>query len=483
MNPFESVRPGHLVAGEWQRTGPLEESFDPSTDRVLGSYHSADPGVADTAIAAAADAFASAATARWRTDPEPRAQVLWGMADALLRDQEILATALALENGKTIASAKAEVSRSAGKLRHAAGLTLTDLGRSAVSPAGELSVLLKEPIGVVGIITPWNSPIILAVRSLAAAFAAGCAVVLKMPAQTALTGALLAQTLASVPGIPRGVLNVVTESGSDLARSLVEDRRVAAVSYTGSTEVGTRIMAAVAPSLTRVVLELGGKTPVLLLSDADVDTAVPSLVDAATRFAGQFCMAGTRLIVDAKIADEVTTKLARALSAVRIGPGIDPQVQMGPLIDHDAVRRVDALVTDAVRDDGAEVVVRGGPTTGPGSFYGAALVRVPEPGSTLTQTEIFGPVVTVEVVDGDESAIARANDTPYGLAASVWTADDARAQRVSSAISAGTVWINTWGRVVERFEEGGHKLSGLGRLGGVSGIAEFQLTKHVMRSA
>ena len=483
MNPFDRVPVGHLIAGEWLSAGPIDESFNPSNDRALGSFHSADRAVADAAIAAAADAFASAATARWRTDPELRARVLWSMADALHRDQEVLATALALENGKTIASATAEVARSAGKLRHAAGLALTDMGRSAVSPQGELSVLLKEPIGVAGIITPWNSPVILAVRSLAAALAAGCVVVMKMPAQTALTGALLARTLSSVPDLPAGVLNVVTESGSDLARSLVVDPRVAAVSYTGSTAVGTSIMAAAAPTLTHLVLELGGKTPVLLLSDADVDAAVPVLVDAATRFAGQFCMAGTRLIVHEGVVDELTAKLTIALSAVRMGPGIDPSSQMGPLIDHAAVSRVGELVAAAERDDGVEVVVRGGPTEGVGSFYGAALVRIPAAGSALTQTEIFGPVMTIEVVDSDESAVERANDTPFGLAASVWTFDDARAQRVSSAINAGTIWVNTWGRVLERFEEGGHKLSGLGRLGGVSGIAEFQLTKHVMRRA
>jgi acyl-CoA reductase-like NAD-dependent aldehyde dehydrogenase len=480
MNPFDGGPRGHLIAGEWYPAGPLEESVNPSTDQVLGVFHSADRTVAAAAIEVAADAFTSAATSRWRADPELRARVLWSMADALLRDQTILATALALENGKTVGSANAEVARSAGKLRHAAGLALTDMGRAAVSPAGELSVLLKEPIGVAGIITPWNSPIILAIRSLAATLAAGCAVVMKMPAQTALTNALLARTLASVPDIPRGVLNIVTESGSELARSLVEDPRVAAVSYTGSTAVGTRIMAAAAPTLTRLVLELGGKTPVLVLPDADIEAAVPILVDAATRFAGQFCMAGTRLIVHENIADELITRLASALSAVRIGPAIDPAVQMGPLIDHGAVERVDALVDDAHRE-GAEAVLRGGPTQGPGSFYRPALIRVSGEGSTLTQTEIFGPVVTVEIVDSDESAIELANDSPFGLAAAVWTTDDARAQWVSSAIKAGTIWLNTWGRVVERFEEGGYRLSGLGRLGGLSGIAEFQLTKHIMR--
>ncbi|MGO2112158.1 MAG: aldehyde dehydrogenase family protein, partial [Pseudoclavibacter sp.] len=163
--------------------------------------------------------------------------------------------------------------------------------------------------------------------------------------------------------------------------------------------------------------------------------------------------------------------------------GIDPNSRMGPLIDHAAVGRVDGLVSTAIDDEGVDAVVRGGSTDAAGSFYAASLLEIPVTGSTLTQTEIFGPVVTIESIDSDESAVERANDTPYGLAAVVWTSDDARAQRVSSAIRAGTIWINTWGRVVERFEEGGHKLSGIGRLGGMGGIAEFQLTKHIMRSA
>jgi len=302
--------------------------------------------------------------------------------------------------------------------------------------------------------------------------------VVKMPAQTALTNALLAKIFASVQTLPSGVVNIFTESEDAGARELVASPKVAVVSYTGSTAVGAKIMSAAGAQLKRVSLELGGKTPMLLFRDADLDVAVPTLTAAVTTFAGQFCMTGSRILVDAPIIEEVRDRLAASLQAVKEGPGIDPTTQMGPMIDHASVDRLDNIV----KASDADVIVEGGPTGGPGSFYRPALLGVQNLTSPLIQQELFGPVATFEVFDGEAEAIERANATEYGLAASVWTADGARSLRVSKAIEAGTVWTNAWAQIFDQFEEGGFKKSGLGRLNGPGGLAEFQEVKHIFRT-
>lgn len=467
----------HLIAGEWVEDGPIRKSNNPATDVALGTYYDGGLTVAQAAIDAAEHAFAHSG---WRTDRELRSRVLWDLAEAVELNLERLATAITLENGKAFAQAQFELSIAAPKLRYYAGLALTDLGTAAVSKTGGVSMLLKEPIGVAGIIVPWNSPVILAIRSLAPALAAGCTAVVKMPAQTALTGALLAEVLDGVASLPPGVVNLFTESGDVGAKELVSSAKVGVVSYTGSTAVGSRIMAAAAPQLKRVSLELGGKTPMIVFDDTDPATVVPVLTAAVATFGGQFCMTGSRVLVQRGVADVVREGLAQSLKGLRLGPGIDPSTELGPLIDHGAVTRIDNVVTGA---DDAEMILRGGPTDGPGSFYRPAILGVEDLQSPLIQEELFGPVCTFEVFDTEEEAVERANATKYGLSASVWTNDGARSLRTSAAIQAGTVWTNDWAQIFDQFEEGGYKASGLGRLNGPGGLAEFQEVKHVYRSA
>ncbi|QJU55670.1 aldehyde dehydrogenase family protein [Herbiconiux sp. KACC 21604] len=474
LNPFTAEPARQYIDGEWREIGPLEESLNPATDETLGQFHDGGLDAANEAIAAAHTAFT---TTSWRTDREQRARALWDLSLTLERNLDRIARAITLENGKPLAQAQFELSIAAPKLRYFAGQALTDLGTAAETPSG-FSILSREPIGVAGVIVPWNSPGILSIRSIAPALAAGCTVAVKMPAQTALTNALIAGLFAETASLPAGVVNFFTESGDEGAKALVADRRVGVISYTGSSAVGARIMAAAAPQLKRVSLELGGKTPMIVFDDADFDAVVPTLTAAVTTFAGQFCMTGSRVLAHSSVADELRERLATSLRSVQVGPGIDPDTQMGPLIDHASVDRVSRMVGES----GGEVILAGGPTEGRGAFYRPALIGVTDLDSRLVQDEVFGPVATFETFDSDEEAVFRANATDYGLAASVWTRDGARSLRVSQAIEAGTVWTNAWAQIFDQFEEGGYKKSGLGRLNGPGGLAEFQEVKHIYRS-
>lgn len=474
-SPFSTEITAHLIGGAWMASGEVRESTDPATGEALGRYHDAGLDVATAAITAARTTFVDTA---WRHDRELRAKVLWDLADAVENNLDDLALAITLENGKPLAQSQFELSIAAPKLRYFAGLALTDLGSAATVYNGATSMLLHEPLGVAGIIVPWNSPGILTIRSLAPALAAGCTTAIKMPAQTALTNALLAKVFASVPSLPPGVINVFTESGDAGAKELVSSPDVAVISYTGSTAVGARIASAAGAALKKVSLELGGKTPMIVFDDADLDVVVPTLVAAITVFAGQFCMTGSRILAQEGIAEELRGRLIQALETIEPGPGVDPECQMGPLIDKNAVERVDAFLID----NEADFLVRGGPTDGPGAFYKPALVAVHDLASPLIQQEIFGPVATFETFTTEAEAVDRANATDYGLAASIWTRDGGRSLRVSAQVEAGTVWTNAWAQILDQFEEGGYRKSGLGRLNGPGGLAEFQEVKHIYRS-
>jgi betaine-aldehyde dehydrogenase len=473
--PFSPGTVKHYINGEWVSGGTIRESSNPATGEVLGSYYDADVDVATAAISAARGTFVDT---DWGHDRELRAKALWDLASAIEENVDALALAITLENGKPFRNARSEVSIAAPKLRYFAGLALTDLGTAATGHNGSTSMLLREPLGAAGVIVPWNSPAILLVRSLAPALAAGCTAAVKMPGQTALTNSLLAATFAGVSSLPAGVLNMFTESGDAGAKELVASPDISVVSYTGSTAVGARIASAAGANLKKVLLELGGKTPMIVFDDADLDAVVPALVAGITLFSGQFCMTGSRILVQDGAAGELRKRLVDALGRVEPRPGTEPESRMGPLIDRAAVTRVDKFLLD----NEADFVVRGGPVDGPGAFYKPALVAVQDLKSPLIQQEIFGPVATFETFTDEVDAIERANATDYGLAASVWTRDGARSLRVSLQIEAGTVWTNAWAQILDQFEEGGYKKSGIGRLNGPGSLAEFQEVKHIYRS-
>jgi acyl-CoA reductase-like NAD-dependent aldehyde dehydrogenase len=494
MNTTEAVQPAessphhalhsnphvacHWIDGEWHDSGPERESINPATGEVIGHYNDGGAEEAQAAIDAARRAFDHT---DWSRQRELRARVLNELADRLEARQEEFIRMLTREHGKIRADATFEVTLSIPKLRYYAALALADYGRSAEVRPGAYSFTLRQPIGVAGIIVPWNAPLVLLVRSLAPALAAGCTAVIKAAGQTALTSHMFFELLSEVESLPKGVVNGFLESGNAGAPLLVSSPQVNAVSYTGSTKVGKLIMEAGAKTLKRMGLELGGKTPMIVFEDADLNQAIPVIARALTTFTGQFCMSGSRLLVQRSRLAEVRERMARALENVVVGPGDDPASQMGPLIDKANVARVDALVRAASQY--ARVIVRGGPVTdGPlarGAFYRPSLLEVDDPQAPLVQEEVFGPVMTLEAFDAEADAIRLANVTRYGLAAAVWTRDVDRPLRVARELDAGTVWINTHAVVHDQFEEGGFKDSGLGRLNGPGALDEFTEIKHI----
>lgn len=469
------------INGEWIDSASHKDSINPATGEKIGVY--ADGGLSEAlnAITVAKEVHKNS---DWKHNRHLRYKALNELADAFETNADRLKEILMLENGKVASEAAFEISLVAPKLRYFAAQVLTEYGRAMETQPGKFSMLLAESIGVAGIIAPWNSPIILMIRSLAPALAAGCTAVIKMPAQTAQTNYVINEVMASVKSLPKGVINQFTESGNDGAALMVESPDVPTISYTGSTSTGRILMQNGASNLKRFGFELGGKTPMLVFDDANLDVALPVLEKAITVFAGQFCMTGSRILVQRGIANSLITQLVRRLEEVKVGPASDYSSDMGPVIDRANVDRIDAVVEKAIAD-GAEVLVRGGKINlgalASGAFYRPTLLKIkPEDNKLdIIQQETFGPVATVQIFDTPEEAIALANDTEFGLAASVWSQDVDLPLRVIRELDAGTVWINNWAVVNDEFEEGGYKMSGLGRLNGLAAIHDFVEYKHI----
>lgn len=470
----------HWIGGEWVDSPARLTSIDPATGRVIGTYADATGAEALAAIEVARRVFSDS---DWRGDRRLRAKAINEMADRFEARIEDLVEILALENGKIKPEARFEVSMVPSKLRFYAALALTEFGRTLETAPGRYTSTYREPVGVAGVIAPWNSPVVLFIRSLAPALAVGCTVVGKLPGFTAQTNAQMCEVFAEVKSLPAGVLNVFTELGSAGARALIDSPDVPTLSLTGSSKTGQQIMAAGAVNMKRFGGELGGKTPVLLFDDADLDKALPVVEKALTTFAGQFCMTGSRLLVHRPILAAVRERLARRLDAVKVGPAADPASQMGPMINMANVERVDGLVEAAI-SAGARVVVRGGRfPDGPlaaGAFYRPTLLEISDHAMPIAQDEVFGPVLVMQAFDTEAEAVALANHSIYGLAASVWSTNVDRPLRVARRIDAGTVWINNWAVVYDETEEGGFKQSGLGRLNGVSAVEDFVEYKTIV---
>jgi betaine-aldehyde dehydrogenase len=466
----------HWIDGAWVGSDRVSSSTNPSNGDIFGRFADGGAEEAKAAIAAARRAFD---TGTWASDRNARAAALYELTQRIEERADRLAWSLAREMGKAIIHARLEAPLSAQTIRYNAGAALSQTGSAAEQAPGVLASTWREPIGVVGIIVPWNSPIALLARALGPALAAGCTVAIKMPGQTALTNAIFAEAVAATKSLPKGVVNMFTESGNDGAPLLVSSADVDAVNYTGSTKVGRIIAAQAAPTLKRLSLELGGKTPLLVFEDADIDAVASLVVRALTMFSGQFCMTGSRVLVQRSVADAYRKRLSELLQKVIVGPADQEASEMGPLVDHANVDRIDRIVEDATKY--AKVLVRGGrpneAALAKGAFYRPAMLEPEVLDVPLVQDEIFGPVLSFETFADEDDAVRRANATIYGLAAAVFTKDISRAARVVGKVKAGTIWTNSWFVLSEAVEEGGFKSSGIGRARGARAMEEFQEIK------
>ena len=481
MNATRPISPArHYIDGEWIDGGAHADSIDPATGEALGRWSPGSRQLAEQAIAAARRAFDSTG---WGASPRQRAAALYEFADRLEARREELTELIIAENGKLRKEAAGEMMGAISEARYYAGLARNVTGRTLETAPGTMSLLNREPAGVAAIIVPWNAPVTLLVRSLGPALAAGCTAVIKPAPQTPLIHAVVMECLSACPSLPKGIVNSVNENGSEVGETLVASDLVDVISFTGSSRTGKLIMAGAAPTLKRLSLELGGKAPGLVFDDADIDQAVRELVAGSIYMAGQICVAATRFIVHESVLADFRDRAVAAFRAVKVGPGRDPESRMGALIDKENQARLEQLVERA--GDEGRMVLKGGPPEGltSGAFITPTMFEINDLHSEFVQEELFGPVVTLETFGAEAEAVAKANATRYGLAASVFTRDLARATRVSRAIRAGTVWLNCHGRLLAEGETGGYKHSGLGRLHGVEGLNDFLETKHVYLEA
>lgn len=464
----------HYIAGQCiAEGGTLQDSVNPATTGTLGQYFPGSASLAEAAASAARKAFFETA---WAQSPRLRAQALFEIADRLEAAKNEIADLVVAENGKIRSEALGETMGAISETRYYAGLTRNIRGTMMETAPGNMSFFGREPAGVAGVIVPWNAPVTLLMRSLAPALAAGCTAVIKPAQQTPLVHARIMEAITSAPSLPAGVVNSVNENGIEVGQAMTASPDIDVISFTGSSRTGAAIMAAAAPTLKRVGLELGGKAPAVIFDDADLDLAVRELTHGSLAMAGQICVAAARFLVHDSIAKDFEERIIAAFKAVRTGPGNDTNSDMGSLIDEPNRKRVLRLLEQA--GDEGEMLLRGEPL-GQGAFLTPSLFRIDDLQSDLVQEELFGPLVSIERFSDEAEAIHKANATPYGLAASVFARDGARAMRASRAIRAGTVWINSHLRLFAEGETGGYGKSGLGRLHGPEGLHDFLETKHI----
>jgi acyl-CoA reductase-like NAD-dependent aldehyde dehydrogenase len=468
------------ATGDAASVGPRAGSVNPATGALVGHFADGGRAEAQAAIAAARRAFDKTL---WPQSPRERQMVLLRWADALEADIPALAELLTLTNGKPLAHSKGEIGGAISEIRYYAGLTRYHPGHAMEVAPGEISVMLREPMGVAGLIIPWNAPAVLLIRSLAPALAVGCTTVTKPAPQTALFTARCMAPLLADPGVAPGVVNVVYETGHEVAQCLVEDADVDVISFTGSNIVGQRIMAAAAPTMKKLSLELGGKSCCVVLEDADIDAIAPQIAAASTIISGQQCTAARRVLVHESRMAEMKRALAAALRAIRIGNGMEPGVSMGPLIDQASRDKVWAEIEQTF-DAADEVVLRGEVPDGPdgSAFMTPSLIAHSDDNAAFCQDEIFGPVLVLEPFADEAHAVAKANNTVYGLSASVWTRQTDAAWRMARALRNGTVWINDHNKLFAEAETGGYRRSGLGRLHGYDALLDFCELKHVYQN-
>ena len=471
-----------LIDGQWvsSQSGACMDVINPSNGQVLVQESLGGAHEVDLAVQAARRAFESGPWSRMR--PAERTRLLLKLADALEQNGDELALLETLNTGKPLKMARAfDVGMAAECLRYNAGWAtkLNGETRNVSLPGDWHAYTLREPVGVVGLIVPWNVPLAMAVSKISPALAAGCTVVLKPAELTPLTALRLGELIQAI-GFPPGVVNIVTGLGHEAGQAIVDHPGVDKISFTGSTVVGKSILASAAGNLKRVALELGGKSPVFIFADADLDRAMDAAARGIFGNTGQVCAAGSRLFVHRSVADRVIEGIAQRARALRMAPGLSPDCEIGPVISARQRERVMGYI-DSGRAEGAEVVAGGETVPGEGFFVQPTVLVNTRADMKVVREEIFGPVLSTQLFDDDslEQLAARGNDTDYGLSASIWTRDLRTAHQMVRRLKAGNVRVNAAVALDFAMPFGGYKQSGWGRENGREGVEAYTELKSV----
>jgi phenylacetaldehyde dehydrogenase len=473
-----------LIDGSWQnaKSGKSFDVYDPATDQVIAQVAEGESADVDLAVAAARRAFDSGPWSK--LSASDRGRLIWKIGDLIEQHAVELAQLETIDNGKPFAVAKAaDVALAADMFRYMAGWATKIEGNTIslsvpYAPGSEFQAFtLKEPVGVVGQIIPWNFPLLMAAWKLGPALATGCTVVLKPAEQTPLSAIRLGELIQEA-GVPDGVVNIITGFGETAGAAIASHDQIDKVAFTGSTEVGKLIIQAATGNLKKVTLELGGKSPNVIFDDADIDTAIAGAADAIFFNQGQVCSAGSRLFVQQGIYDEVVAGVSEIAANMKVGSGFDESTQMGPLVSREQFERVTGYLKAGIRD-GAEASAGGSALPQAGYFVQPTVLKNATADMSVVREEIFGPVVAA-MPFGNESEIAcQANDSTYGLAAGIWTRDISKAHRFAKQVKAGTVWINCYSIFDAALPFGGYKQSGWGREMGHAALENYLQTKSV----
>jgi betaine-aldehyde dehydrogenase len=467
------------INGEWKKAEKQRPTVNPATGEVIG--YAAEGSIEDmkTAITAAREAFDSGIWSE--TSASERAAILFKIADKLEEAKEELAALETMDNGKPYREAEADVEDAAACFRYYAGLITKPDGQTYSVPAPMQAMVIKEPIGVCGLIVPWNYPLLMSVWKIAPALAAGNTIVFKPSEVTPVTSTKLFEILESV-GLPKGVANLVMGAGDTVGNTLIQDKRVDKISFTGGTVTGKHIMRQAAENVTKVSLELGGKSPNVIFADADFETAVDYALFGIFAGSGQICAAGSRILVEESIAEKFIERFAERAQKIKVGNGMNQEIEMGPLVSEEHMKKVLKYI-EIGKQEGARLVCGGNRITssglGKGFFVEPTVFSNVTSNMKIVQDEIFGPVVVIQTFKDEKEAFKLANDTEYGLAGSVFTNDGAKALRVIKKLRAGITWVNTYHFTFNEAPWGGYKQSGIGRGLGTFGLEEFQEVKQI----